>query len=77
MARGARRFYAYQAGRDRVPDEWCHVEHTRHAVCGMPVDPLKVLVVELAGRPWLDLWPWCETCRDYVQDPQQLVKGSE
>ena len=76
MARGARRYYAYQSVR-AVPDEWCHVEHTRHAVCGMPVDPLKVLVVALAGRPWLDLWPWCDTCRDYVQDPQQLVKESD
>lgn len=76
MGRGARRYYAYQAGRT-VPDEMCHVEHSRHAVCGMPIDPLKVLVVEAAGRHWVDLWPWCDTCRDYVQDPQQLVKGSD
>jgi len=79
MARGARRFYAYQSGRlAAVPDEWCDVAHTKHAVCGMPVDSLKVLVVEVPpGRDWLDLWPWCDTCRAYVNDPQQLVKGSD
>jgi hypothetical protein len=74
MARGARRYYAYQSGRHTVPDELCHVEHTHHAVCGMPVDALKVLVVEVpAGRDWLDLWPWCDTCRTYVGDPRALV----
>jgi hypothetical protein len=77
MARGARRYYAYQSGRlATVPDEWCHVEHTRHAVCGMPVDSLKVLVVEM-GQPWVDLWPWCETCRQYVGNPRDLVKGHD
>jgi len=78
MARGARRYYAYQSGRlASVPDELCHVAHTRHAVCGMPVDPLKVLVVEVpAGRDWLDLWPWCETCRQYVGDPRALISAT-
>jgi hypothetical protein len=79
MARGARRFYAYQSGRlAAVPDELCHVEHTRHAVCGMPVDPHTVLVVETPpGQDWLDLWPWCATCRVYVGNPSELVKGTD
>jgi hypothetical protein len=74
MARGARRFYAYQSGRlATVPDELCHVEHTRHALCGKPVDSSKVLVVEM-GQSWVDLWPWCDTCRQYVGNPRDLVK---
>jgi hypothetical protein len=75
MARGARRFYAYQSGRlATVPDEWCDAAHTHHAVCGMPVDPLKVLVVERPAHcDWLDLWPWCDTCRTYVGNPRELV----
>jgi len=75
MARGAKRFYAYQSRRADVPDEWCHVEHTRHATCGMPIDPERVLVVATTGQPWLDLWPWCETCRVFVHDPRNLTKG--
>ena len=72
MGRGSRRFYAYQSTRT-VPDEWCDVTHTRHAVCGLPIDPLRVLVVEAPGRHWIDLWPWCATCCDYVRDPRELV----
>jgi hypothetical protein len=76
MARGARRFYAYQSVRT-IPDEWCDATHTHHVVCGMPITSDKVLVVEAPGRAWLDLWPWCDTCCEYVQDPQLLTTPTE
>jgi hypothetical protein len=67
MGRGAKRFYAYQA---RSPA----LEGDRHALCGSLVDPLRVLAVEVKHAPWIELRPWCDTCRDYVRE---LVSDSE
>jgi hypothetical protein len=72
MARGARRWRS-MGTRPPIPDELCDPSHTTHAVCGMLVDPAKVLILEVPGRDWLELLPWCETCREYVRESTALV----